>query len=513
MNPTLTYSITTNPFPLQASASSGNPNIAQLTIVATNNSGSDVTLQGMMVQIPIGQLSNQLTNDSADIGPVAPANWQKPQVQTPTGYVQYAYLPQPGYGTVKAGESLNFVFNNIQVNSQTGQVEIDVTEGSNNCTPGVNCPIQQLYITKFPNSWGQVSFWVDSPIIPLGGSITLHWSGPTGATYSIQYYDWQHGVIVNVPAQGAPPLSNDGIYPSQTDPPLKPQQTTIFTLNVSATVSGQTYQAQTQLTVTVDIPAPVVNSFMAVPPSVNIFQPSNVKLQWSTTNASVFDIAGVGSFQGSQAANGSTVVAPSGTTQYFANAYGMKGYSGPPVSANTWVNFMGSATSPYIDVWNQPQSGVDWTLDLYHGLNSISLYLSVEDNPSGKYREVVVALPGGVQIADLGTAGPNAGYNAVINGQYGTSVPNATLYIGVGEYDSEQLQNVGATWGVKFNNGRYALLWFQSGASDGGYIFDDKWAFTFGWILYGALDAADTKRSSISNAIRSFFKHLFGRKS
>lgn len=102
MTPLLVYSITTNPFPLQASLPGGNPNIAQLTIVATNNSGSDVTLQGIMVQIPIGGGATQLTSDSTDIGPVPPANWNPPQVQTPSGFVQYFFLPQSGYGTVAA---------------------------------------------------------------------------------------------------------------------------------------------------------------------------------------------------------------------------------------------------------------------------------------------------------------------------------------------------------------------------------------------------------------------------
>jgi hypothetical protein len=501
MNPLLTYSITTNPFPLQASASGGNPNIAQMTIVATNNSGSDVTLQGMMVQIPIGQLSTQLTNDSADIGPVAPANWQKPQVQTPTGYVQCTYLPQPGYGTVKAGESVNFVFNDIQVNSQTGQVEIDVTEGSNNCTPG-NCPVQLLYITKFPNSWGQVSFWVDSPVIPLGGNITLHWSGPAGATYSIQYYDPRTG-IVNIPSQGQPPLGSQGQYPAQGAPPLTPQQTTIFTLNVTETISGQSYAAQTQLTVTVEISPPLINSFAAVPSNMDMNSPQKAQLTWNTSNVSLIKIDGVGSFTGPQAANGSTTIAPVRTTRYFATAYGNQGYSGPPKPANTWLNFVGTADSDFLNVWGS--AGNIWSLSLGQGRNVFTLNLQVNgDGTPGKEQDfsVYLNLQQGVQVADLGGARGGAGYDAVINASYGTGVPMSQVWSGYcfnlsDDIFGENPVNVGATWGVKFSDGLLALLWLDNVYPNGDYYGTHLWAFTFKWIFYNQQSlAADKKKKT-----------------
>jgi DNA-binding beta-propeller fold protein YncE len=195
MDTLLAYSITTNPFPLQASAASGASTLVQVTVVATNNTGSDVALQGIMIQLPVGQGSAQLTNDSADIEPVPPANWTKPQIQTPAGFVQYSFLPQAGCGTLGANQSLNFIFNNIQVNAQTGIVELAVIEGSDNCIPP-NCPVETLSVTKFPNGWGEVSFWTTqppstnpiAPVISAGSSIALNWSGPSDATYSIEFY-------------------------------------------------------------------------------------------------------------------------------------------------------------------------------------------------------------------------------------------------------------------------------------------------------------------------------------
>ncbi|HUI30572.1 MAG TPA: hypothetical protein VLX91_10175 [Candidatus Acidoferrales bacterium] len=260
MTPLLLYSITTNPFPLQASAESGKLNVAQLTIVATNSSGSDVTLQGMMVQIPIGDGATQLTSDVSAIGPVAPQEWTMKTPQYPSGYVQYFFVPPPGNPKLPNNQSLTFVFNGIEVNSSTGSVEVDVTEGSNNCTPDDDCPVQKLFLTKFPSGWGSVSFWAVQPLIQSGGSTVLHWNGPSGATYSIEYYTPQTG-IVKIPAEGQQPLSNEGIYPAQGAPPLTLEQTTTFTMEVDDSTDGNEYHAQIQTVVTTIASPPTIIKF------------------------------------------------------------------------------------------------------------------------------------------------------------------------------------------------------------------------------------------------------------
>ena len=59
----LTYAIVTEPFPLLASAESGNPNRAKLTALATNGTGSDVVLEGIILQLPVGSGADALTLD------------------------------------------------------------------------------------------------------------------------------------------------------------------------------------------------------------------------------------------------------------------------------------------------------------------------------------------------------------------------------------------------------------------------------------------------------------------
>jgi len=484
MNAQLLYSISTYPFPLQASGQSGSPNVAQLTVVATNNTGSDVILQGVTIKIPVGQGAVQLTNDAKTIGPVSPVNWTLKDTQYPAGFVQYVLLPNPGYGTVAKNGSLNFIFNNIQVNSQTGQAEIDVTEGSNNCVPP-NCPVAQLFVTKFPNGWGQVSFWVDHPDISAGGSDTLHWSGPAGATYSIEYYDAQRGTIVNVPAQGQPPLSNQGQYPAQSAPPLILQQTTTFTLSVAETIGGQSYRAQMQITVTVQIPPPVINSFEAVPSFVDAMNPGSMQLRWVTTHVTELIIADVGAFKDKDAESGSCRVAPMRTKQYFATAYGLSGYTGRPEPANTWLNFGGVSSSGFLDVWNS-SGGELWMLSLPPGKSIFGVNMEVTWPDGQHVCDIFLTLQPGVQIADLGTARDSAGYIGTVTASYGTELPMPHIWRGEAFHGSgqERPKNVGATWAVKFSEGLYALLWLDSIIPDNPNIGLHRWQFTFKWIFY-----------------------------
>jgi hypothetical protein len=288
MDKLLYYIAMTEPFPLQASVEGKPANKAALTIVATNNSGKDVALQGIIVKIPVGTEALQLTNDAPDIQHIPPANWDSKDPQYPTGFVLYNFIPQVGYGTLPANSSLNFVFNNIAVNTVTGSVDIHVIEGSGKCIPP-NCPTQTLTVTKFPNGWGKVSLFVEPPVISSGGSVSLEWEGPVGATYTIEYYTPQSGIVV-IPAAGKPKLANKGKYPGQDDPPLTLKQTTIFTLDVEENIDGRMYQAQEQKTATVENQGPEVASFDITALPLQPGKPPTFRLAWQLKNEGSFEI-------------------------------------------------------------------------------------------------------------------------------------------------------------------------------------------------------------------------------
>jgi hypothetical protein len=255
----LSYEPSTAPFPLQASPESGALSVYALTVVASNPAedpnAHPVTLEGVQITLPVGEGGSQLTSDPGAVQPVPPLGW-KLQPGTPAGV--YSFVPTAGPVQVK-GESIAFVLDQLAVNRQPGNVEgLEVAEGTGGCRPP-NCPVKELPLTKFPYGWGHVDFWVDPPVIKANESTTLHWSGPEGATYDIEY--GTRSGVVNIPAVGQPPLASDGVYPGQGQPPLTLDDTTVFTLTVTGTISGTRYTAQQQKTVTVQQALPTITKF------------------------------------------------------------------------------------------------------------------------------------------------------------------------------------------------------------------------------------------------------------
>jgi DNA-binding beta-propeller fold protein YncE len=320
--PVLTYDVNTVPFPLLASAETGNLNKATFTALATNGTGGDVVLEGIVVQLPVGSDASTLTLDPSVIGPVAPLGWTLASTQTPPGLVQFVFQPQAGHSVLPKGQSLPFVFNNIEVNRTPGTFAVAITEGSGNCVPP-DCPVYPTHITKFPNGWGQVSFWVSPANIPYQGNTTLFWSGPQGATYTIQYM--ANGKVVNIPAQGDPPLGNNGQYPGQGKPALTLETTTVFTMNVAQSIDNQEFHAQQQVTVSVGPPPPPIPKISKFHGSVAMDRSQlQLTLSWITERADQITITGV---PGLQPTSGEMIIRPS-TNDPLQSSYTLEARSG-----------------------------------------------------------------------------------------------------------------------------------------------------------------------------------------
>jgi DNA-binding beta-propeller fold protein YncE len=283
METQLLYDLSTDPFPVQASPNTGDPGTVNLTIVGWNpNPSVPVTLKGVSIKLLVGADATDLTN----IAPTAidpPVGWSLTSTNKGSGSVEYVFTPQSGQGTIST-QRLVFAFTSITVNSEQGTTEVTVKEGSAGGNATLSFPI-----TKFPNGWGAVNFSVSPADISKGDSTTLSWSGPQGATYTIEY-SGPGGEVINIPAQGQPALGSDGQYPAMGAPPLTLDSTTVFTLNVSDTIEEQSYQAQEQKTVTVDIPPPTITLFtgeLQVSGTTVI-----LNLSWDTTNADTCSLSG-----------------------------------------------------------------------------------------------------------------------------------------------------------------------------------------------------------------------------
>jgi hypothetical protein len=279
--PVLTYDISTNPFPLQASAEN-----VSLTIVATNNTAANVVLAGFTINLPVGTGGGHLTNAAARITALTPEGFDTPEKSESEGTLKFAYENDTEI-TIRPKQSIVFVFNSIAVNPVTGTAEITIGE-----VHGVSSRIKKLIVTKFPQGWGVVTFEVANPVIAYNGEAAMNWKGPAGATYTIDYYSYTQDRVIRVPAINEPALANEGRYPATTGS-FKLQKRTMFTLTVELEISGVTYKAQNQKTIDVGAPpVPVINSFTASKYMISGMSPETINLSWAVENADTLKLEG-----------------------------------------------------------------------------------------------------------------------------------------------------------------------------------------------------------------------------
>lgn len=211
-----------------------------------------VVVAGVEIVLPIGDAAADLTPDVSNVGPVPPEGWT---IQPNTAAGVYAFVPSgPPRTTVKVGsQPLVFVLEAVPVNRVPGPVAgLRVVEGT------AGRPKFDATLTKFPSGWGSVQFWASPPDVDSGEPTTLHWAGPPGATYSIEYATSDG--VVNLPPAGRK-FANAAAWPGPGDPPLVPAATTVFTLNVSEQIDGTGYEAHIQATVSVVQPGPEIEEF------------------------------------------------------------------------------------------------------------------------------------------------------------------------------------------------------------------------------------------------------------
>ena len=253
----LQYIINTTPNPLTVGTSSG-----ILTILASNNSVNPVSVQGITINIPIRTAESALTNSPNNIKYNLPIGWKADQPNISPGHFTFVFVPTNGQSiSIPNQQSIVFTLTEIDISIE-GIAELIITEGS------TGDPTQSVNISKFPARWGDINFRAIPPTLQNKGDVTLTWSGPAAAEYQIKYVDPETQQPITIPTQGQPPLSNSGTYPEGNDPPLTIDATTIFTLVVSAVISGQKYQTLAQQTVTVgEVPTVKLSGTMCGTPA------------------------------------------------------------------------------------------------------------------------------------------------------------------------------------------------------------------------------------------------------
>lgn len=140
-DPLLTYALFTSPEVLQASPSNGQPSIARLTIVVSNNTSKLIDISSISFSFLEGSNAKDFFTDATGIAASAPSGWS---ITSAAGVFE-AKPDTPENGKV-GGAGLTFELSQIKVNAQVGTTNMTITE----VTVSGNIGTRTELLSKFP---------------------------------------------------------------------------------------------------------------------------------------------------------------------------------------------------------------------------------------------------------------------------------------------------------------------------------------------------------------------------
>ncbi|MFE1130776.1 hypothetical protein ACFW6R_29400 [Streptomyces albidoflavus] len=179
----LSYSVTTDPEPLQASPASGRPLYGALTIVVSNNTEKPIFCEQIPFLLPIGDLAQDLTSVPTGIlcAAVPSANWQLSQ----TSERAFTAFPLTEEHKKITSDGLVFQIYSIVVNDEVGTFTLTVQETSS--TSGTDFQVRTggFDLAKFPYGYFFGGLAPSAPQVPYRGQVTLTWTGSDGPEYTM----------------------------------------------------------------------------------------------------------------------------------------------------------------------------------------------------------------------------------------------------------------------------------------------------------------------------------------
>ncbi|HYR08576.1 MAG TPA: hypothetical protein VEQ60_12430 [Longimicrobium sp.] len=179
----LSYAVTTDPDPLQASPADGAVSTGALTIVVSNNIDDAIYCNQIVFGIPEGTLAQQLTNDDTSLQcAITPDTWSI----TANGGGTFTATPVNPSGNEITDRGLVVEIFDIQVNQEPGTASISIVETSSNDPNGpFDTSDGTLTVAKFPYGFFFDNFAPSAVQIDDGGSVTLTWNGSDGPIYTL----------------------------------------------------------------------------------------------------------------------------------------------------------------------------------------------------------------------------------------------------------------------------------------------------------------------------------------
>jgi hypothetical protein len=271
-NPLLSYAVSANQSPIQASPQTGDPSIVTLMIVVSNNTHQVIDCQSISFGFLQGSNAKDFFSDSTGIGTSAPTGWSIQQ-----DGALFTVTPETADAGQIGATGLTFVLSNIQVNQQVGTTDMTITEVTSSNTGTLSYPL-----AKFPTEFAVGQLTANPVTVIQGESTTLSWTCSPGAVYVLQYLDVNGNQVVITETKDNQPLPAVGSY---TIEKLQVNPTIIY-LIVTLPVPGQNQPLvfNTWFPVSVSIPNVKINSFTASTQTVQC-PGDEVTFTWDVTAA------------------------------------------------------------------------------------------------------------------------------------------------------------------------------------------------------------------------------------
>ena len=287
MNETLLdYAIDPTPYPIQASPSTVNPNLASLTLVMSNSKGHSITCSGIALTLPTGANAKDFCSDAKGIFSTVPTGWSVKE-----GSGLFTFTPDTKDNGQVDKDGLVFGLSGIKVNQEPGSFCIRLDEEASDPDASQPAPDQTrslgLWLTKFPSQFTVGDLNADPLIVEWGGSTTLSWSGSGSSDnytthYEIEYMDADgNKVTIDHPkGEENQPLPPVGGY---TADGLKADPTTFYLL-VTVQIQGSNHPLPftRDRPVSVTPPKPAVTSYTG-----ELQSDGSLLLKWTTTGTKV----------------------------------------------------------------------------------------------------------------------------------------------------------------------------------------------------------------------------------
>ena len=269
----LSYAVSANQSPIQASPQGGDPSLLTLLIVVSNSTHQLINCQSISFSFAQGTDAKDFFSDSTGIGITAPTGWKLTQDGS-----LFTATPDTTENGEIGGSALTFVLSDIQVNEQPGTTQMTITENTTN-----NSGTLDILLAKFPPQFIVGQLKANPLMVEQGGSTTLSWNCTGGATYALQYLAADGHTLINItettdgkplPAVGSYTIDNLQVNP------------TIFYLIVTLMVNENDPPLvfNSWFPVTVLIPSVQINSFTASTQTVQ-YPGDQVTFTWDVTAA------------------------------------------------------------------------------------------------------------------------------------------------------------------------------------------------------------------------------------